>query len=69
MQFRKTVVIMAVTFILCVSLHGFSESEFLKAVPDMVDFGIVEEGEPADAVVTVQNTGTAPIEITGVRTN
>jgi len=69
MQFRKTVVIMTVTFFLCVSLNGFSGNEFLKADPEVVDFGIIEEGEPAAATVTVQNTGTAPVEITSVRTN
>ena len=69
MQFRKTVVFMTSAVLLCVSLNGFSENEFLKAVPDVIDFGTVEEGSPAAATVTVQNTGTTPIEITNVRTN
>ena len=69
MQFRKTVVFTTFAVLLCVSLNGFSEIEFLKAVPDMIDFGAVEEGRPAATTVTVQNTGTAPVEITNVRTN
>ena len=69
MQFRKTVVTITFAIFLCVSHSGFSQNEFLKAVPDMVDFGTIEEGDPAAITVTVQNTGTAPVEITGVRTN
>ena len=69
MQFRKAVVIMMFAVLLSVALNGFSENEFLKAVPDVFDFGTVEEGGPASIVVMVQNTGTSPVEITNVRTN
>ena len=69
MQFRKTVMVIAFTVILFFSLNGFAENEFLKAVPDEVDLGTIEEGSPAAVTVTVQNTGTAPVEITNVRTN
>jgi len=69
MQFRKTVVFTTLAVLLSVSLNGFSEIEFLKAVPDGIDFGTVEEGPPVAVTVTVRNTGTAPVEITNVRTN
>ena len=60
---------MAFTAILFFSLNVFAENEFLKAVPDEVDLGTIEEGSPAAVTVTVQNTGTAPVDITNVRTN
>ena len=69
MQIRKTVVTLTFAVFLCVSHNGFSENEFLKAFPDVVDFRIVEEGDPVAATIIVQNTGTAPVEITNVRTN
>jgi hypothetical protein len=69
MQFRKTVAIMAFMVFLCVSPNGFAGNEFLKAVPDVVDFGAIEEGSAAAVTVKVQNTGTSPVEITNVRTN
>ena len=69
MQFQKAIVTMAFTVILFFFHNGFAESNFLKAVPDEVDFGTVEEGSPAVVTVTVQNTGITPVEITNVRTN
>ena len=69
MQFQKFVVIMAFALFLCPSLNGFSENKYLIASMDMVDFGTIEEGSPAATTVTIQNTGTAPVEITNVRTN
>ena len=69
MQFRKTVVIMTFMVISCVSVNGFSENEFLKVDPDIVDFDTIEEGKPAATTVTVKNTGTSTVEITNVRTN
>ena len=69
MKFRKIVVVMTFAVLLCVSINGFSENKFLKAVPDVVDFGTVEEGSPASTTVTVQNTGTMTVEISNVRTN
>jgi len=69
MQFRKTVWLAVFAVLLFAPLNGFSEIEFLKAVPDMIDFGTVEEGRPAAATVAVRNTGTTPVEITNVRTN
>ena len=69
MRLRKTVVIITLMVLLYVPLNGFSENEWLKAVPDIVDFGTIEEGSPAAATVSLKNTGTAPVEITNVRTN
>jgi len=71
MQFRKAIMVMAFTVFLFFSLNVFAEAEneFLKAVPDEVDLGTVEEGSPVAVTVTVQNTGNAPVEITNVRTN
>ena len=66
---RMTVVLMTFAVLLCGSLNGFSENEYLKAGRDIVDFGTIEEGDPAAVTVTIQNTGTAPVEITSVRTN
>jgi hypothetical protein len=60
---------MAFAVLVCVPLNGFSGNEFLQAVPDVVYFGTVEEGVIATATVTIQNTGTVPVEITNVRTN
>ena len=68
MQLGKTVVIVTFAVLLCFSANGFSENQFLKALPDVVDFGTVDEGELATATITIQNTGNA-IEITNVRTN
>ena len=69
MQLLKTVVIMTFAVFICFSLNGFSGNDLLKAVPDVVDFGTIEEGEFAASTVMVQNTGTVPLEITNVRTN
>ena len=72
MQLRKSAVVIAImmfTVFLGVSLNGFAESIFLQAVPDEVDFGTVEEGNPVAVTATVKNTGTTPVEITNVRTN
>jgi len=69
MQFRIIVVLTTLVILACFPSGGFSKSEFLKAVPDLVDFGVVEEGEPAAAAVTIQNTGTTTVEITNVRTS
>ena len=69
MQFRRNVVILAFVILTGVSLNGFSENDFLKAVPDIVDFNTIEEGQPAAVTVTVQNTGTTTVEISNVRTN
>jgi len=69
MQFRINIALSAFAIFLCVSLNGFSENEFLRASVDVIDFGAIEEGEPAAATVTIQNTGTTPVEITNIRTN
>ena len=69
MQFRKIVEIMTFVLLACLYLNGFSENEFLKAVPDVFDFGAIEEGTPAAVAVIVQNTGTITVEISNVRTN
>ena len=69
MRFLKTVVAMTFAVLLIVALNGFSKNEYLKAVPDVFDFGAVEEGGAASVTVTVQNTGTSPVEVTNVKTN
>ena len=42
---------------------------WLTAIPDHVDFGIVDEGTPAATTVTLRNTGDKNITITDLRTN
>jgi hypothetical protein len=60
---------MTFAILMCISQNGFSENGFLKAVPDVVDLGAIEEGSPAAVAVMIQNTGTTPVDITNVRTN
>jgi len=49
--------------------QGISMGGVLKATPDQVNFGTIDEGENAVATIEIENTGTAPIEITNVRTS
>jgi len=49
--------------------QGISVGEVLKATPDLVNFGTINEGENAVATVEVENTGNVPVEITNVRTS
>jgi len=41
----------------------------LKATPNHVEFGTLDEGKNAVIMVTIHNTGKAPIDITNVQTN
>ena len=50
-------------------VYGVSPGEVLKATPDHQDFGEIPEGEPAVATSIIENVGSAPVEITNVRTN
>jgi hypothetical protein len=49
--------------------YGNESAEILKATPDNHDFGTIDEGQPAAITVIVQNVGTAPVEITNVKTS
>jgi len=50
-------------------VQGAPPEEVLKATPGQVDFGTIDEGQPAIATVKIENVGSAPVEITGVRTS
>ncbi len=58
---------MAVALLLLV--QGVSAEAALKATPDHVDFGTVNEGDPVVAVSEIVNTGSETVEITNVRTS
>ena len=49
--------------------QGMSMGEVLKATPDQFNFGSVKEGDPVEIVVEIENTGSAPVEITNVQTS
>jgi hypothetical protein len=42
---------------------------FLKATPDQMDMGSVPEGKKIEVTSVIQNVGSAPIEITSVKTS
>jgi hypothetical protein len=48
---------------------AISPGEVLKATPGELDLGTIEEGKPAVATASIENTGTVPVEITNVSTN
>lgn len=58
---------MAVAVLL--TIQGISAEAALKATPDHVDFGAVNEGDPVVAVAEIINIGDTPVEITNVRTS
>ena len=41
----------------------------LTASPSHVDLGLIDEGTPATAAFTIENTGTSEVVIQGVKTN
>lgn len=41
----------------------------LTASPSHVDLGLIDEGTPAAATFTIENTGTSEVVIQGVKTN
>jgi hypothetical protein len=49
--------------------YGNAAEGFLKATPEQVDTGTVAEGKIVEVTVSIQNTWSAPIEITSVRTS
>jgi hypothetical protein len=49
--------------------RGDENKEILKATPDHFDFGTIDEGQTAVVTVVIQNVGSAPVEITNVRTS
>ena len=44
-------------------------AQTLKATPGYHDFGILNEGDPAEIKVEIANTGNGPVEITNVQTS
>jgi hypothetical protein len=50
-------------------VQGMALGAVLVATPDHVEFGTVAEGDPVVAVSEIINTGSAPVEITNVRTS
>ena len=49
--------------------QGISMGEVLKATPEHVEFGTLDEGVNAVATVEIENTGRTTVEITNVRTS
>ena len=68
MKTGKTIWIFTVLAVLFL-VQGIAIGEDLKATPDHFDFGTIKEGEPAAVTVEIENTGTAPVDITNVRTS
>ena len=67
---RRCIAIFLCAFVMgLVSIYGFSEEVILKPTPESFDFGTIPEGPPAVAVVSIENTSDAPIEITNVTTS
>ena len=50
-------------------VQGIALGAALKATPDHFDFGELNEGDPAQITVEIENTSDAPVEITNVRTS
>ena len=50
-------------------IQGMAFADVLKATPSHFDFGTLNEGDPAEVTVEIENTGSAPVEITNVRTS
>lgn len=49
--------------------YGGADGKILQATPEHHDFGTIAEGVDAVVTVSIQNVGTAPVEITNVRTS
>jgi hypothetical protein len=75
MKFRNASRIAICLAWMCLSTFGLSlvyggeSEEILKAAPDHYDFGTIDEGQPAAVTAVVQNVGSAPVEITNVKTS
>jgi hypothetical protein len=50
-------------------VYGSESEEILIATPNHYDFGTIDEGQPAAITAVVQNVGSAPVEITNVKTS
>ena len=58
----------------CVLLLGLSGAAaaaeaIIRAVPAEFDFGTIDEGDPAEVTVSLENISAQTVEITNVRTN
>jgi hypothetical protein len=51
------------------AMSAGATGEVLRATPDHIDFGTIDEGTPVDATSIIQNNGDVPVEITNVRAN
>jgi hypothetical protein len=49
--------------------YGDAGEAVLKATPDQYDFGTIAEEQNAVFTTIIQNVGSAPLEITNVRTS
>jgi hypothetical protein len=49
--------------------YSHESGEILTANPNLYEFGIIDEGQPAVITVVIRNVGSAPVEITNVRTS
>jgi hypothetical protein len=49
--------------------YGSEGPAIIRATPDFHDFGTINEGQPAAITVIIQNVGSAPVEITNVKTS
>ena len=65
---KKIAWIGAVTAVLFLA-RGIAIGAVLRATPDHVEFGTVDEGDPVVAVSEIVNTGGTPVEITNVQTS
>jgi hypothetical protein len=63
----KVLVLAAATTLLLV--HGTVFAEALKATPSHFEFGTLNEGDPAEVTVEIENTGSERVEITNVQTS
>jgi uncharacterized membrane protein len=50
-------------------VYAGGTQQVLKITPEEYDFGTINEGDPAIVTATVQNVGSASVEITNVRTS
>lgn len=53
----------------CFLVYAGETQQVLRITPEEYDFGTINEGDPAIVTATVQNVGSASVEITNVRTS
>ena len=51
------------------SVYAGETQQVLRITPEEYDFGTINEGDPAIVTATVENVGSASVEITNVRTS